>query len=193
VGTLTVALYGISGKVAFGREPRLLEMSVWEGAIPLLPWTVWIYSSVYFIYLASCALQRDEKQYRQFLSGYVFAYALSGIFFVLYPTTFPREQFPLSLEAPSFTEYFFLWFRTIDLPTNCLPSMHVGSCVMSTLPFYKRRPRVFILFSIWSIAIVATTLTTKQHYFVDLIAGAGFGAFTHLLFSRFIPSRYFTI
>ena len=60
---------------------------------------------------------------------------------------------------------------------------------MSTLPFYRRRPRVFIAFCAWTLAIALTTLTTKQHYITDVFAGAAFGVFTYWLISRVVSFR----
>lgn len=192
VGSLTVALYGIAGALAVHLEPRELSLTTWDKQIPLIPWTFWVYSSVYFIYLTSCAVQKDLENFSKFLYGYVFAYTVSSIFFVLFPTTFPREAYPLPPETGELTAQAFDWFRTIDHPTNCFPSMHVGSCVMSAMPFYRRRPKVFFLFALWAVAISLTTLTTKQHYLVDVLGGAIFGLFSHLLLFKWVRTRPLT-
>lgn len=189
VGSLTVALYGIAGEVAVHLEPRILSLTAWDKKIPLVPWTFWIYSSVYFIYLTSCAVQKDLENFSKFLYGYVFAYTVSALFFILFPTTFPREAHPLPSGTGELTAQAFTWFRSIDHPTNCFPSMHVGSCVMSAMPFYRRRPTVFFLFAVWALAISLTTLTTKQHYLVDVVGGAAFGLFCHLLLFKWVPVR----
>ncbi len=60
---------------------------------------------------------------------------------------------------------------------------------MSTMVFYRRRPLVFALFCAWTVCISVTTLTTKQHFFVDVVAGAGFGLFCHLVVFKGVRSR----
>jgi len=175
VGTFAMATYKIAGELSLRNNPRLLSFSSLDLAIPFIPWTVWIYMSVYLIYLASVLLQRDLAVLGRFLGSYVIAYGIAMFFFVLYPTTFPRELFPIppgSGVSGTVLEY----FRLTDRPTNCLPSLHVSSCVMVTLPFWSRRPWLFCAFALWTIAISVTTLTTKQHYAVDVVTGALFGA-----------------
>ncbi len=189
VGSFAVVLYGLAGQVTMGLEPSVLSFSLVDRAVPFLPWTFWIYASVYLIYFASAALQRDANAFNKFLYGYVLAYASSALFFICVPTTFPRELFPLPQEAATFSEATLQWFRGIDRPTNCLPSMHVASAVMSTLVFYRRRPFVFMIFCAWAVCISVTTLTTKQHFFVDVVAGAGFGVFCHLVVFKGFRSR----
>lgn len=187
VGAVTVLLYGVSGRVALELSPRHLPFTALDLAVPFLPWTFWIYSSIYFIYFTSCFLQKDLAVFEKFLTGYVIAYVLAGALFLAFPTTFPRDLFPLPAETNSLTREAFLWFRSIDAPTNCFPSMHVGSCVMATMPFYKRRPRVFLFFCAWTAAIGMATITTKQHYVADVLAGAVFGLFAHFLALSWLP------
>ena len=172
VGLLATVFYGGAGRLALLRPANILELSELDQAIPLLPWTFWIYVSVYLIFFASCWLQRDLKVYNRFLYTYLLAYFLIALFFLVYPTEFPRQQFPITESGISARALEF--FRRIDLPNNCLPSMHVGTCVMSTLPFYRRRPWLFIIFCLWTTAIAFSTLTTKQHYWVDVFAGVGY-------------------
>lgn len=189
VGLLAVGLYGLSGQLAMGLTPSVLPFSWVDRAAPFLPWTFWIYASVYLIYFTSVALQRDAEAFTKFLWGYVLAYGGSALFFVFVPTTFPREMFALPEESMTFSEATLDWFRGIDRPTNCFPSMHVASAVMSTMVFYRRRPVVFVIFCVWALAISVTTLTTKQHFFVDVVSGVGFGLVCHLLVFKMIRSR----
>jgi membrane-associated phospholipid phosphatase len=116
----------------------------------------------------------------RFLLSYLIAYGFSTLFFVLYPTTFPRELFPLE-GVEGFSAASLSWFREFDRPTNCLPSMHVASCMMVTLPFWAKQRRLFWTFLGWSLAISVATLTTKQHYVVDVVTGAGFGISCHFI------------
>jgi len=187
VAATVVAQYGIAGHLAMGREPVLLEMTALDRAIPFLPWTYWIYLTVYCIYFTSCFVQRDRVVLGKFLVGYVIAYTLISVFFVAFPTAFPRELFPLPEELDPATRAVIGFSRATDYPTNCWPSMHVASCVLSAAPLYGRRPRWFAAFCVWSLAICATTLTTKQHYVVDLLPGALYGLAIHVIVMRWIP------
>lgn len=185
VGLATVWLYWISGWMAESLNPRVLPLSVIDRSVPLMPWTVWIYLSIYFVYAASCILQRDLDVYRKFLRSYLIAYLGSTVFFVVFPTTFPREMFTVQIgEEASLSEVVLWLFRLWDKPTNCFPSMHVASAVLAALPFRGQRPVLFWVFLIWAVAIGITTVTTKQHYAADVVAGAGFGWLCHLIVFR---------
>lgn len=181
VGTYATLIYALSGWLAQGLEPRVLPFSALDSALPFVPESFWVYSSIYLIYFVSCALQRDMHVFSRFMYGYVLAYSLSAILFLCYPTTFPRADYPLPGDLDPWTRTAFGWLRATDAPTNCLPSMHVVSAVMSTLPFYGKRPRLFIFFSIWATAISVATLTTKQHYAVDVPTGALFGILSYVV------------
>lgn len=188
VGSYAVLIYGITGRLALHLEPRELEPGLVDLALPFVPLTFWIYASVYLIYVASCLLQQDVQIFSRFLYGYILAYSLSALIFLVHPTTFPRDEFPLPDDLDLFTRTAFEWLRATDAPTNCLPSMHVGSAVMSTLPFYRRHPRLFFFFLIWTIAISLATLTTRQHYAIDVVAGLFFGWFCYGVALRW-PAR----
>ncbi len=185
VGFLTVFLYWFAGWVAEARGARELPLSAIDRAIPLMPWTVWIYLSIYFVYAASCILQNDLEIYRKFLKSYLIAYFGSTVFFLLFPTTFPRDAFVVRAGPDaSVSEAVLSLFRLWDKPTNCFPSMHVASAVLATLPFRGQRPILFRVFAVWAVAIGVTTVTTKQHYAADVIAGAGFGWLCHFVAFR---------
>lgn len=189
VAVIVVAQYGIAGHVAMSRDPVLLEMTALDWAVPFLPWTYWIYLTVYFVYLTSCFVQRDRVVFGKFLVGYVLAYTLISVFFVAWPTAFPRDLFPLPGDLDPATRAVIGFSRATDYPTNCWPSMHVASCVMCAAPLYRRRPRWFAAFCVWSLAICATTLTTKQHYVADLLPGALYGLVVHVVVMRWLPFR----
>lgn len=180
VGLITIILYWFSGFMAETMEPRILPLSPVDRLVPLMPGTVWIYLSIYFVYAASCILQRDLEVYGKFLRSYLLAYFGSTVIFLVFPTTFPRELFAVA-EGPDVgtSEKVLLLFRLWDRPTNCLPSMHVASAVLAALPFRDREPRRFLIFAVWAAAIGVTTITTKQHYAIDVVAGALFGWFCY--------------
>ena len=92
VGTFAILIYGLTGRLALSRKPLELSLSAVDQLVPFLPTTFWIYSSVYLIYVASCLLQRDQHRFERFLYAYLFAYSASAVFFLVYPTVFPRAD-----------------------------------------------------------------------------------------------------
>ena len=62
------------------------------------------------------------------------------------------------------------------MPVNCLPSMHVCMSFVAAACLslvYGRVGRALVW--AWFVAICYSTMATKQHYFVDLIAGFALG------------------
>ena len=169
VGLGVTALYALVGALTVRMPARHVPLTVVDSMVPFLPWTFWIYGSVYFIYAASCILQDDLFRLRVFLYAYLLATVVSSLIFLALPTTYPREPFPV--DPSGWTGAALTWFRLIDPPTNCFPSMHVGSATLATLAFYPTRKKTFWFFSCWTLLIAIGTLTTKQHYFADVLGG----------------------
>jgi membrane-associated phospholipid phosphatase len=64
------------------------------------------------------------------------------------------------------------WVRTIDAPVNCCPSLHVSSCLLCLwLLGFERRARALAVGAV-ALASIVSTLTFKQHYAIDILAGA---------------------
>jgi membrane-associated phospholipid phosphatase len=88
------------------------------------------------------------------------------------PTTYPRELFPIPADAGPLSALLLTALRTFDTPSSCLPSLHVAISVVSALLVFRERPRLSLALLAWAAAIAVSTLTTKQHYAVDVVSGA---------------------
>lgn len=175
------AFYSLTNHVPLA-EPQLLPMTWIDRAVPFAPWTVWIYMSEwpYFaiIYLTARAGADPDGQPGLYssLTRYFYAFVamnlMSITIFVLWPTTYPRGEFPLPDSLDRVTYHAFDWLRYMDSPNNCAPSLHVSSVYLSALIFFDESRRKFALFMVWSTLIALSTLTTKQHYLFDLVSGA---------------------
>ena len=60
----------------------------------------------------------------------------------------------------------------IDTPYGCFPSLHVAWAFVSALTCYRVHAGVGWVAAGWATLIAVSTLYTKQHYVVDVIAGA---------------------
>jgi membrane-associated phospholipid phosphatase len=96
---------------------------------------------------------------------------VSLITFVIYPVTFPRHNYPVL--GNSFSDWGLTFLRTyMDAPANCLPSLHVSSCFISSLCFWSESRKKAVLLCLWSAVVSISTMTTKQHYFIDVWTAA---------------------
>ncbi len=171
--TLAICIsgYGLAKLEPFA-APRLLPMTALDAAIPLLPWTVWAYGTITWASLLCWLSVPNQQQARRLFGSLVLACMVCWIFFLFWPTTFPRGDWPLP-EVDSATIREFADLRDADSPTNCFPSMHVAmaSSIALTWMGFIRTRWLRPLPLLWAAVVSVTTLTTKQHYAVDVLGG----------------------
>jgi membrane-associated phospholipid phosphatase len=158
---------------------ELLPLTAIDEAIPLLPWTVWIYGSGSKMALLTWLCVPDSKAARRLFFSLTLSAMLCWVFFLAWPTTFPRDLWPLP-PGDTATLVEFRDLREADSPSNCFPSQHVALAWALALCWvdWTRRRWVKVGIVAWAAAVTICTLTTKQHYIVDIPGGmlAGIGA-----------------
>lgn len=166
----------LSGYVFCKRQPFAtpvrLDFTPLDHAIPFLPWTVWIYGSMSTAIFVAWVLVPNVRMAWRLLFGLGLAAVICWFFFAFFPTTYPRELFPLPRSFdPAVLELADV--RRLDDPSNCFPSMHVALawCLTLTMLEYGLGWPARVTIILWGIAINITTLTTKQHYAVDVLGG----------------------
>lgn len=150
----------------------LIPMFDWEAAIPFWPQTVWIYLVQYPLLLIAFSACRDPARCGRFLYAAVIVQALAAIIYLLYPIQIPRPALPLTGELDAITAALASAVRSVDAPVNCFPSLHVTSCLLCLWLIAHQSTWFVWCFAIVSALCIASTLTFKQHYFIDLPAGA---------------------
>ena len=147
--------------------PIMLSPSAFDDAIPRLPWTVWVYLSQFpflgFVYWQACGTVTWARNLRGMLAATVASVSV----FVLWPTRIARE----TVDADAATTLAFSMLYGTDPATNCLPSLHVSLALLGASGFWPERPRLARACLGWAALIIVSTLTTKQHYAVDVVAG----------------------
>ena len=161
--------------------PVQLHMTAIDRTAPFLPYTVLIYVSEYIYFAFVYILLKNHKTINQYLYSFFFLQLISCFIFLVYPTIYPRENFPIPSDLPLWLQNVWYWLRKQDAATNCFPSLHVSSVYLSALVFQKDGPTQngedlsskikYWVFMIWGTLIALSTLTTKQHYVVDIISG----------------------
>ena len=149
--------------------PRQLWWTPVDAAVPFLPGTVWIYFSDYVLVAAAFLLQETWPAVRRYVRTYFALLVVGAFIHLLWPTVFPREGFPL--DGGSTSARALATLRGVDAATSCMPSMHVAGSVLAALSLWRQRPWVFGTWLAWASAVSVSTLTAKQHYIVDVVAG----------------------
>lgn len=170
-------------------EPRELPMSWLDQWVPFLPNTVWIYMSEWLLFGVLYYFARDLRNLNRYLYAFLTLQTLSVAIFWIWPTTYPRHLFPLPDDLNALTYYSFSNLRAIDSPNSCCPSLHVSSVYLSSFLYIDERRRIFPFALLWATLVAASTLTTKQHYIIDLVAGLMMAVICYWIFFRYLAMR----
>jgi membrane-associated phospholipid phosphatase len=170
-------------------EPRYLPMTWLDHATPFLPNSVWLYLSEYFLFAAVVILCKDLANLNKYLYSFFALQTVCVAIFWIWPTTYPRGNFPLPDDLNSLTYFVFDSLRKTDTPANCCPSLHVSSVYLSSFVFLDEQKKKFPFFFIWGTLIAASTMTTKQHYIIDVIVGFIMAVLMYWLFHKVVPYR----
>jgi hypothetical protein len=149
--------------------PSSLPMWAADEAIPFWPQTVWIYLSEYAAIFILYMMSDDDTNANKFLYSFATLQVL------------PADVDPLTRSALSF-------LRQIDTPASCCPSLHVASIYLTALIFLKEQRRKFPLIFALATAITLSTLTTKQHYIIDVLLGVVLALVLYWIFN--VAVRY---
>lgn len=159
-----------------------------DAKVPFLPWTAAIYLGCYVFwainYILGC--QQKEQEVFRFISADFAAKIVCMICFIVFPTTNVRPV----IEGNSFWEQVMMWLYQNDAADNLFPSIH---CLTSWFCFIAVRKNEKIpcwykaASVIFAISVCISTLTTKQHVWIDVVAGVALaeGSYWFVEKSRF--------
>jgi membrane-associated phospholipid phosphatase len=156
-----------------------------DRAVSLQPAWMLVYGSLYvFVVLLPILVVRQQELFRRALKGYLFVMIVAYVGFVLYPTAAPR---PEDVGGTGFAVWTLRLAYSLDPPYNCFPSLHVAYAFVSALTSYRVHRGVGAVAAGWAALIGVSTLYTKQHYVVDVIAGALAAYVAYVFFLRNHP------
>lgn len=166
---------------------RTLPRTFLDSAIPFQPgpWA-WVYLSQFVAASVVPWLIDTREILRRYVAGFAVMSLVSFALFVVCPVASPRIG-----DATAAAGAMRL-VLTFDGTLNAFPSLHAGFLVY--LALLTRRifrgglsPWVSAGGVVWGIAILYSTIATRQHYTIDLIAGAAIGALSDWLAWRRAP------
>jgi len=165
-------------------RPRLLPLSRIDIAVPFVPLTVWLYVSEFVYAVVIYCSFRDTVNLNKCVYAVFSLLVTCVLVFWLWPTAFLRDLFPLPANLDPVTLAVFTALRRADSPSNCFPSFHVGSVFLACFILSNESRRKFLFFLVWATAISLSTLTAKQHYFVDVVSGFSLAIIFYFVFRR---------
>lgn len=144
-----------------------------DASIPFVPFAIVPYLSFFLLMPWSLFsfLAERERLYRQMCYSIMIVCVVSYSIYLLYQTTIIR---PVVAELGLIDSLVSFVYR-IDPPYSCFPSLHSSISTIIAVHWLRSVSRVkyFVLF--WSVAIIVSTLMTKQHYLLDVAGGITLG------------------
>jgi hypothetical protein len=140
--------------------------------IPVLPWTVWIYFSLWIYICIPFSLMGTRQTLVHYFQGALALSILGFLIFICMLTAVPEWSF----EWNSYSMLAFL--KQSDASGNACPSLHVGFAVFAGFWLNRTLKDIHVSKfwnwgnSLWAGAIIISTMTTKQHVFIDVVAGS---------------------
>jgi len=171
VAALCTALYLLPAQWTLQRAGSL-PLADWEQAIPYLPLSVWPYLMQYPLLLVAYLGTRDLVQCTRFLLAVLVVQAVAALCFMAWPLRYPRALHVAPPDTDAWTLALAEVVRAADQPVNCCPSLHVTSCLLCMALVGWQSPARSAFVGLVGVASMASTLTFKQHYAIDLLAGA---------------------
>ncbi|MBL8988151.1 MAG: phosphatase PAP2 family protein [Gemmatimonadetes bacterium] len=154
-----------------------------DDVLPLVPsWAV-VYGALYlFLILLPIVVVREDALVRRMFAAYLSIWITAYLFFFLiYPTAAPR---PDRVSGAGFGLWGLRALYSADPPYNCFPSLHVAHSFVSALACSRVHRRLGTVALLAAVLVALSTLFTKQHYVVDVVAGVALALAAYGLFLR---------
>ena len=154
----------------------LMPLTVFDRLIDFEPAALPVYGSLWVYVALGPTLLKNLRELAAYgLATLVISVAGMGIF-ILWPTAVP-------MFAVDWTRYpSILFLKDVDLASNACPSLHVAFAVFTAIWLERllRELRVSITLrlvnGVWCLGILYSTIATRQHVMLDVLAGAVLGA-----------------
>jgi hypothetical protein len=152
-------------------KSRELPLTWIDRATPFWLWTIWGYFALIAMAPGLPLLVREKRAFHRLLRAYFIAMGTAWLFFLIFPTHYPRPPRPTDDSRSNMAYRSLLEF---DSPECCFPSSHVIVPLLACAALRKDKS----LGAWWPLVATSVVvcclsiLTTKQHYLWDLIGGA---------------------
>ena len=156
-----------------------------DRALPLQPAWALVYGALYaFLIVLPVFVVRQDDHIRRTFLAYLMMWIAAYICFVLYPTIAPR---PTKISRTGFVVWGLRFLYDADPPYNCFPSLHVAHSFVSAFTCLRVHRRLGLFAMLCASLVGLSTLFTKQHYILDVVAGVVLASLAYIAFLRDYP------
>jgi membrane-associated phospholipid phosphatase len=174
LAALQSAVYFGIGHAHLTRSTEILRTRL-DDAIPFWPWTAWCYLPFYAgTFLITIGGFRHRRLFDRTAMAVVLVMCLGALGHLFVGAEYPRPV--LYPPYPNLSYAFMAWVQHVDPPGNVFPSLHVAHTTMLALLLLRDRPRLGLVALVMATLLALSTLTTKQHFIADVLAGYALAA-----------------
>jgi|SRR5215831_3926602 len=164
----SAAYFGI-GHAHLARSTELLRTHL-DDVIPFWPWTAWCYLPFYAaIFVMAIVGFRRRALFNRALAAVVLVLTVGAMGHLFIGAEYPRPI--IHPPYPGLSSAFLAAVQHIDPPGNVFPSLHVAHTSMLSLLLVRDRPVLGRVAVVMATLLALSTLTTKQHFVADVLAG----------------------
>jgi hypothetical protein len=169
--------------------PRTPWITPLDLRIAFEPRWIWVYASLALLVPLAPLLTPTRDGLARYVHGLAWLCVTSFVAFLVLPVAGPRPP-----EIPA--QGLYAMIVAVDRPLNSLPSLHAGLTAYSLLHLARvatdarsaAAGRRFVVLGVaWGVAILFSTLATKQHWVVDLPFGMALAWAAHAWAWRAAP------
>ncbi len=168
------------------RPLTIMPVTPIDDAIAFQPWAVLLYVSLWIYIPITPSLEEDRRELLRYCGVMAGICGVGILCFVVWPTAVIRPA-----AEPSYP-WVYRVLTSIDGTANACPSLHAASAVFAGLLNHRlvrtwAAGQILILVNwCWCVGILYATLATRQHVFIDLVAGAALGLAAYVVY-RSLP------
>ena len=159
---------------ASSRPVSMAPILTMDLQVPFVPASAWIYLSQFVTLPLLAWLMTSRRELLAFGQSVALVSGVSFSIFLIWPTFVVR---PASVPGE---HYLYDLIVRADTSRNACPSLHaafavlIAGCAAHTFGWRRGKPLVTAA-GLWSAAVLASTLLTKQHVLLDVVAGIAVG------------------
>lgn len=163
-----LVVYGGINYLTSIRGGHFLLYFDWEARIPFIPGFVYLYLSIFLVFLLPI-FSLQTKKIRALAGAFLTATLVAGLIFLILPAESHFER----PDIVSGHEFVFEWLYTFELPHNLFPSLHVtyATLIMSVVAREESSPMMTSGLGLWWLLLISSVLLIRQHQVIDIIGG----------------------
>lgn len=174
-----LVIYFIVNRREVADQRRLDFGTTYDARIPFVPQFALVYFSTYPFVVIPFIILTDARQFYWMAASFIAISMISSLIHATVPSKIERVE---ELNVDGMSGWMLGLFQKTCKPYGNFPSMHVGLSVpVVGATYLVAGPIVGSATLAWAVLIALSTLYTKQHYIIDVLAGALGGILIYLL------------